>query len=193
MTNCLLCSNTARCRGYCDKHYTRLKRHGDPEVVLYASPAPKNCSADEYLKHYGWVVTDKGCWEWCGRRATNGYGKARRDNSAHRLAYEAWVGPIPEGHVVRHKCDNPPCINPAHLETGTHRDNMSDMVSRGRGRGTPGVNHRAAKLTEQDVLDIRVEYGYGVLTQQMLADVYGVTQGAVSLAVRGVNWQEAGH
>lgn len=190
MTRCSLCPEPARCRGYCEKHYSRLKRYGDAEFRVYAVPAPKNCSGDEYLKFHGWTVTDTGCWEWKGRRATNGYGKARRNQSSHRLAYETWVGSIPEGHVVRHKCDNRPCINPDHLETGTHQDNMDDMVERGRCANQGGERGPRAKLTEKDVLDIREEYAKGVLTQQMLADVYGVTPSAVSLAIRGVNWAD---
>lgn len=191
MTRCSLCPEPARCRGYCEKHYSRLKRYGDAEFRVYTVPAPKNCSGDEYLRFYGWAVTDTGCWEWKGRRAASGYGKARRNQSSHRLAYETWVGPIPEGHVVRHKCDNSPCINPDHLETGTHADNMNDMVERGRCADQRGERGPRAKLSGKDVLDIREEYAKGVLTQTMLADVYGVTPSAVSLAIRGVNW--AGH
>lgn len=77
-----------------------------------------------------------GCWNWTGALSA-GYGILARGwkkspYKAHRLAYELFVGPIPDGHVVRHACDNPRCINPAHLITGTQRDNVLDAVARNR-------------------------------------------------------------
>lgn len=77
-----------------------------------------------------------GCWEWRGNKTTQGYGRVtirRRQHSAHRLMWEWHNGePVPDGLVVRHQCDNPPCINPHHLLVGTHADNIADKVRRGR-------------------------------------------------------------
>jgi len=75
------------------------------------------------------------CLEWTG--ATNGeYGEINVDGKpilAHRLAWTLWVGPIPEGQIVRHYvCDNPPCCEPTHLRLGTHADNMADKIAKGR-------------------------------------------------------------
>src|SRR5262245_6642261 len=84
-------------------------------------------------------VMPNGCWEWQGRRSRDGYGRmtiteSRRPHTrpAHRVAWEHFNGPIPENMLVCHKCDNPPCINPAHLFLGTHRDNFRDMREKGR-------------------------------------------------------------
>jgi hypothetical protein len=75
------------------------------------------------------------CWEWRGNRHQQGYGFIKvnpRNLLAHRVSYELHVGPIPGGMVVCHQCDNPPCINPAHLRVGTQADNMRESVERGR-------------------------------------------------------------
>ena len=80
-------------------------------------------------------VTETGCWIWLGGADELGYG--RYGNRKHRVnvprrAYELYVGPIAAGLVVRHTCDMPSCVNPAHLVTGTYKDNSQDMVRRGR-------------------------------------------------------------
>jgi len=84
------------------------------------------------------------CWPYTGTTDRFGYGQMtlgkKYSFQAHRVAFELANGPIPDGLIVRHKCDNPPCCNPAHLELGTHYDNAQDKVSRGRWRGgTPKV------------------------------------------------------
>jgi hypothetical protein len=81
------------------------------------------------------LVTIRGCWEWVGYRMTNGYGKmsykGQRAKWVHRLAFRAFKGPI-EGIDVCHSCDNPPCFSPAHLFSGTAKDNAADMMAKGR-------------------------------------------------------------
>lgn len=76
-----------------------------------------------------------GCWEWVGAKSYKGYGQLRwkyKLLTASRLSYELYTGPIPEGLIIRHRCDNPSCVNPEHLEVGTYQENSDDMVSRGR-------------------------------------------------------------
>lgn len=82
------------------------------------------------------INEDTDCWEW--QNATNniGYGMFRwssgKMRTAHRASYELHIGPIPEGLVVCHTCDNPKCVNPEHLWTGTMKDNAQDMIAKGR-------------------------------------------------------------
>lgn len=89
----------------------------------------------DYLRFEDRVLLDDGCWEWTGGRTTAGYGECwvdRKVTYAHRAAYELWVGPIPPGASVLHRCDNPGCVRPDHLFVGDHNDNMADMTAKGR-------------------------------------------------------------
>lgn len=106
------------------------------------------------------LKTSSGCWEWQGYRMPAGYGQIGIDGRVdvtHRVAWSIANGKkIPAGLVVRHKCDNPPCINPAHLELGTHADNVQDAVD--RGRVARGFRLPHTRLTEDDVREIRRRY-----------------------------------
>jgi hypothetical protein len=78
---------------------------------------------------------ESGCWEFQGNRQAKGHGRLNyhtRKVLAHRLAWELTHGPIPDGMLVCHHCDNPPCCNPLHLYVGTHKDNTGDAMRRGR-------------------------------------------------------------
>ena len=77
------------------------------------------------------------CWEWRGAKNTAGYGKMWVEGKivdAHRVAYMLYVGPIGDGLLVCHTCDQPSCVNPAHLFLGTYTDNMQDAKAKGRTR-----------------------------------------------------------
>lgn len=107
-----------------------------------------------------WIEDKKtGCWEWQANKDDEGYGVFWRDEKnrrAHRVSYELHTGKDPEGFLVCHKCDNRSCVNPECLFLGTHRDNMNDMIHKGRSRscGT-GHNWWQTKLQECDVRSIR--------------------------------------
>ena len=126
------------------------------------------------------------CWLWTGAKDKNGYGRFNIDGKAllpHRIAYELWVGQIPDGLSVRHKCRNR-CVNPEHLETGTHAENMADRVR--DGTLARGEKMGSAKLTEDQVRDIRNRVHQ---TQQTLADEFGVSRRMISHIINRRNWK----
>lgn len=82
-------------------------------------------------------ITARGCWEWQAFRGWKGYGQIAykgKNAAAHRVMYALTHGPIPDGYMVCHKCDNPPCCNPGHLWVGTMSDNALDSAKKGRAK-----------------------------------------------------------
>ena len=103
-----------------------------------------------------------GCWAWVGSCATkNGYGRIGsggwhgKNLLAHRVSYETYIGKIPAGMKVLHKCDVPNCVNPNHLFLGTQKQNVEDMVRKGRAIRAKGEKCGASKITSHDVGNIR--------------------------------------
>ncbi|RKW71776.1 HNH endonuclease signature motif containing protein [Galactobacter caseinivorans] len=181
------CAKPAYTQGLCRMHHTRIKRHGSPHTVL---PKAVPRSDEEILRRN---VPDRPldqCWIWQGFRDRQGYGKVSHrghPSRAHRVVYEYLVGEIPAGKVLRHSCDNPPCVNPSHLQPGTDAENVGDMVR--RGRSARGSKHRAAKLTEAQVSEIRARFAEGGCTSAQLANEYGLTQTPMSQLLRGITWR----
>jgi hypothetical protein len=123
------CERHTKAQRLCGMHYQRLLKHGSTDFK------PRSKVASERLQEIGWTETPAGCWEWAGGRDRNGYGVLTihsRNWLAHRAAWAVANADDPEGLVVRHHCDNPPCVNPDHLELGTQLDNVRDMMARGR-------------------------------------------------------------
>lgn len=125
------CGNRHQAHDLCDKHYRKFLRNGDP---MGGRPG-RGLTVEQRLLRYA-IKTDT-CWLWQGHVYGKGYGALNVDGTkryAHRLAYEAWNGPIPDGLFVRHTCDVRRCVNPEHLIVGTIADNNADMAARGRAR-----------------------------------------------------------
>jgi len=105
------------------------------------------------------VGGDGDCWPWSGCKAPKGYGtlhdwRTRKNIRAHRLAYRIANGSIPEGMMICHTCDNPPCCNPKHLFAGTNQDNVNDRDRKGRFKMPP---HIVRKFSDADVIAIRAD------------------------------------
>lgn len=116
----------------------------------------------------------------CRQRFGYGMIQWRKKNmAAHRAAWIAWKGPIPESLCVLHKCDNPSCINPEHLFLGTQKDNIKDMIKKERNHNgdkcVKGEMHPHSKLKEDDVLYIRNERKNGTSSLRQLAKKFNVS------------------
>lgn len=139
-------------------------------------------------RHFCFELGDNGCWNCTSHFCTNdGYPICtvnKKHRTVVRVLYEHIFGPIGEGKVLRHACDNPRCINPLHLLLGSHADNVADRVK--RGRSAIGSNHGRAKLTENDVLVIRERLKYQTPTE--LAEIYNVDRRVIYQIRKGLTW-----
>lgn len=144
-----------------------------------------------------WSKVNKGggadsCWEWQGGKNIWGYGVIKfgdKQVGAHRVAWILTNGGIPDGLLVCHHCDNPGCVNPAHMFLGTNKDNTADKFRKGRGADVAGERNPCAKLTAEQVRDARRRHAAGGITFKSLADELGVKRQTIEDAVNGRNWK----
>lgn len=188
------CTKKHAANGLCQAHYGLLRKHGDP---LHKDRPTFGMTIEQAFRHY---MPDspppapspvEGCWIWQGPTHGSGYGTFRSEGverKAHRTSYELFNGPIPDGMLIRHTCDVRNCVQPGHLIVGTIADNNRDMMERGRNRQPHGSRNGSSKLTEAQVVLIRREYASKRISQQSLADRFGVTQTCISSIVRRQWW-----
>lgn len=140
-----------------------------------------------------------GCWLWLGHVNLSGSGieyavfvVAGQTYRAARFMYRRFKGPIPPNLLVRHRCDVGLCVNPDHLELGTHAENSRDMVVRGRHRNGShilvGERVKGSKLKAVDIPVIRARVAAGDLHREIASD-YGVSKQVVSSIIRGLAWK----
>lgn len=151
--------------------------------------------------HDGYIPEpNSGCWlwfkGWTEQTPSHRYGWLCAKGKvvrAHRYSWELHNGPIPKGLLVCHKCDTPACVNPKHLFLGTHKDNMQDCSKKGRVRAPIGEASPFAKLTEEQVREIRATPGGwrrdGGVSNKKMAKKYGVGITIIHNIRAGEKWK----
>lgn len=147
-----------------------------PRFMAYVSPEPNS-----------------GCWLWTGSYGTTGYGQfsmSLRPQKAHRVSWLLHRGAIPRGSFVLHRCDNPACVNPEHLELGSHQKNMNDMRERGHARG--GCPTGNPKITEAQAQEIRRRHAEGE-SYTTLKAAFGLrSKSSIGNIVHNRTWRKRG-
>lgn len=136
-------------------------------------------------------IVENGCWNWTGC-TIRGYGAFQLEGKvikAHRLSWILHKGAIPNGLLVCHTCDNPLCVNPAHLFIGTNKDNVADREVKGRNRPPQGTNHWAAKLTLEIIKEMRCVRESEGVSYQRLGKRFGVSTMQARAAVLGLSYK----
>ena len=139
------------------------------------------------IKRFWSKVDIKGeddCWEWMACKNPKGYGLFQtysKEQLTHRIAWTLINGNIENGTCILHHCDNRPCCNPKHLFKGTKKDNVMDMIAKGRGQR--GILHYNARLTEEQVIAIRVMFQANISMAE-LARIYKVIRQHIYMIVK---------
>lgn len=171
-------------RGYCSLHYQRLIKRGDP---FYFKPRkPKYSNLLDAYNAYVIKNGDDECWGWSGIK--NIYGSIcinKKLTYAHRFSYRYYVGAIPEGMFVCHKCDNYLCTNPKHLFLGYPKDNSQDMVL--KGRSGKGEKNACALLNNEQVIKIKNLLKTN-LKQKEIAKIFGINFRIISSIKNNRTW-----
>lgn len=130
------------------------------------------------------------CWEWNASKHRFGYdwfNDGHKIEVAHRISYRLFKGEIPQGKLIMHTCDNPGCVNPAHLILGTNTSNAQDKVK--KDRQSKGSKNGTPKLTEENAVLIRDMYATSEYTMQQLANQFNVSLTLIFLVIRRRNWK----
>lgn len=177
------CDSRRTAKGFCGKHYTRWKAHGDPLAIVQRR-APHLSGPAELARILALPPTSD-CIEWPFSRNSANYGRVwieGKSHQTHRIVCERVHGPAPSSdHEVAHACRNPPCCNPAHIRWATRVENAQDRV--GHGTSLRAMSHPGAKLSDEQALYI-INNPEG-LSQNALARRFAVSQTLVSYIQRG--------
>lgn len=147
----------------------------------------ENSKLHLFSKEINYTIDLWGCYNCISHHQTKGYPQLRRNGKRiymSRYIYELYYGLIPEGMLVRHTCDNPQCINPHHLISGTHKDNARDMLERDRGRC--GERSKNSKLTKTQVIQILKSEN---TSANVLAEKYLVSASTIRAIRNGKSWR----
>lgn len=184
------CPRPVNARGLCNTHYMQQRRAG----LLPIGTRARGTLEDRFWR---FVEKTDGCWNWTGRSLNKkGYGqigmggKGAKHITAHRLSYIIHNGNIPEGMIILHSCDNPNCVNPSHLRSGTQSENILEAIA--KGRKTPpklpyhsGETHPSAKITELQAREIK----FSGRPLKDLSKEFGLSYTTVRRIRAGIIWK----
>lgn len=177
------CERPAYCKGYCEPHYRRFKKYGDPNGGRTPNGEP--------LRFLRAIPATDECVEWPYLTSEGGYGQVRLGGkmmNAHRASLIIHVGlpPSTEMHAAHapKECHNRRCVNPRHLRWATPKENMRDRHLDGTTFCAAGESHGAAKLTSSDVREIRASGK----PQKELAEAYGVSKQTICKIIKRQRW-----
>lgn len=185
------CNRLAISKKCCDKHYRRILKNGDMN-----NPGSRVVEEGNDLQrfHKKYEINENGCWIWTAGKRPNSKGVLYPRHhtqlgsiGAHRFSYSIYIESIPKGMMVCHKCDTPLCVNPDHLFLGYHKDNMCDMVNKGRSYRGQGEFANSSKLTNEQANQIRSMSG----SQSDIAKHFGISQATVSQIKRFITYKNA--
>lgn len=172
------CGSPVKSKGMCKLHYQRSWRTGSATVSRPRLHLP--------IEQKFWLYVDKNsdseCWNWTGFKDKDGYGKIRIGNTnrgAHRISWALHFGDMPEGVSVLHNCNNPSCVNPSHLRSGDHNENMIDRLN--AGNYPVNERHPGVKFSNEIVRKVRASTG----TNEQISRLYGISESQVSNIRRG--------
>lgn len=131
------------------------------------------------------------CWECKGGKTKDGYGKfwLGKTMKSHKVSYLIYRGEIAHGRCVLHKCDNRKCVNPKHLWLGTQKENIQDMIKKGRAIKATGERNGGAKLRWQEVTEIRDLYKTGRFSYNDFARKYHVSESTIKRLMTNKTWK----
>lgn len=185
------CPRRHKARGYCNKHYQRVKSHNDPYVLgrrWNGSPEDRFWDRVDKTPGYG---PNGDCWLWTGSCVESGHGRVKREGKlilTHRYSYKITHGLYPEPCGL-HTCDVPSCVNPSHIYAGTKQDNARDKMVRGRCNSPKGSQVRVSKLKEMDIPVVRTLLSQGH-SYRAVAQRFGVSSTSIRWIATGRTWKE---
>lgn len=161
-------------------------------IPLKTGPYAYMTAADKF-----WSQVKKGhvdeCWLWESNTYNNGYGRfgwRTKGYLAHRVSYWLTNGFLPLDMLVCHKCDNPQCVNPSHLFLGNQKENIADMILKGRSNSARGERSGRSFLSDSQVAEIKWLLTNTSLMQQEIANMYSIPNvNTVSRIKHNKRWQ----
>jgi len=180
--NCKLCNNIFTVNPWSPKVF----------CTAYCGYKNRKKTIQERFNEKVLPPNENGCMLWIGGKGKQGHGRFEYNNrlgGAHRYSYELHIGEITKGMFVCHKCDIPSCVNPEHLFLGSPKDNMIDAKNKGRGNCGRFENHGSAKLSKEEVKQIRDLYNSNIYSQAELSRLYNIKPPAMGSIVHNKTWR----